>query len=326
MSESELVDYDPLSKPSSQSPSVRPLHCLLPRWTRILVVAVLIASPILVFLWEDVSDRLVFSVVAWSGWSAIAFVAVQGPGQWRNIIGGILYGLVLAVIVLMLYSSYRPTDFVSWDTFWNIDFPFYVSDLIVSWCLLRMLSMLTGIEIIDPNTRPRPRWSLARWMFLMVVLAVLIQVSMLRMNFAAEMSAVHFDKSNVGPLPESPIVTSRRAWLDIQLAEMLFVPFVPILAAGWMLAGRPWRWLMFPFFAALTIAEYALAEVLFLEATKSLYSTAIDKEWALWGTFSWFAYGFAAILVPFMGFRWTDYWTRFPSSPVSKQPEFTIKV
>jgi hypothetical protein len=74
---------------------------------------------------------------------------------------------------------------------------------------------------------------------------------------------------------------------------------------------------MFPVLAAITIAEYALAEILVLEATKSLYSSVIEKEWALWGTFYWFAYGFAAILVPFMGFRWTDYWRRFPRSPSS---------
>jgi hypothetical protein len=305
----------------SESASPGSLHRWLPQWLRILFTGVLVASPTLVLVFEDISDRVAVSIVAWSGWSAIAFIAVQGPGQWRNTIGGILYCVVLACITLCLYRWFRPITFASWETFWSIDFPSYAMDAAIGWCLLRLLSMISGIEIIDPTVRMRPRWTLARWMVLMAVLAVFIQVSLTRLNWTAEMSLGAIDKSMFGPLPEAPIATSRRLWLGIQFAETLFVPFVPILTAGWMLAGRPWRWLMFPILAAITIAEYAVAEILFLEATKMLYSIAIQKEWALMGTLSWFAYGFAAILVLFMGFRWTDYWTRIPISPSSHHSE-----
>ncbi|MBU6239576.1 MAG: hypothetical protein KGQ51_17280 [Planctomycetes bacterium] len=318
MSESESAIDDPLSKPVSESPTEAVSSRWLPQWFRILIAGVLIAAPALLLIFEDVGDRLAFSIVAWSGWSAIAFIAVQGPGQWRNTIGGILYCVLLACITLCLYRWFRPITFANWGTFWDIDFPLLASDMIIGWCVLRILSMISGIEIIDPSVRARPRWTLARWMVLMTVLAVLIQVFLFRMNWGANLSSGSLDQSVFeDSFSESPIVASRRVWLGIQLAETLFIPFVPILATGWMLAGRPWRWLMFPVLAAITIAEYALAEILVLEATKSLYSSVIEKEWALWGTFYWFAYGFAAILVPFMGFRWTDYWTRFPRSPSS---------
>lgn len=296
----------------SGSASPGSLHRWLPQWFRILFAGVLVATPTLVLVFEDISDRVAVSIVAWSGWSAIAFIAVQGPGQWRNTIGGILYCAVLACITLCLYRWFRPITFASWETFWSIDFPSYAMDAAIGWCLLRLLSMISGIEIIDPTVRMRPRWTLARWMVLMAVLAVFIQVFLTRWNWTSKMSM-----GDDG--------TSRRLWLGIQSAEILFIPFVPILATGWMLAGRTWRWLMFPILAAITIAEYALAEVFFLEATKSLYRSVIEKEWALWGTFYWFAYGFAAILVPFMGFRWTDYWTRIPNPPVLNHSESTTK-
>jgi hypothetical protein len=321
MNESESTIDDPLSIPTAESVRCGSLHRWFPRWFRILIAGVLIASPTLILLFEDVDNRLAFSIVAWSGWSAIAFTAVQGPGQWRNILGGILYCMVLACTTLCLYRWFRPINFANWGTFWNVDFPLLASDTIIGWCVLRIVSMIMGVEITDPSVRMRPRWSLARWMVLMTVLAVLIQVFLFRMNWGAKLLSGFFESFDPSvfdnSLPESPMVASRRAWLGIQLAETLFVPFVPILAAGWMLAGRPWRWLMFPLLAAITIADYAVAEILLLEATKTLFSTAIQNEWALMGTLSWFAYGFAAILVPFMGFRWTDYWTRFPRSPSS---------
>jgi hypothetical protein len=317
MSESESANDDSLSRPTRESTSRVSLRRWLPQWLRIFIVGLLVAAPTLILLFEDVSDRLAFGIVAWSGWSAIAFTAVQGPGQWRNILGGILYCIVLACITLCLYRWFRPITFASWGTFWDIDFPLHAMDATIGWSLLRLLSMISGIEIIDPSVRMRPRWTLARWMVLMAVLAVFIQVFLTRWNWTSKMSMGNIGNSMVDPFTENAIVTSRRLWLGIQSAEILFIPFVPILAAGWMLAGRPWRWLMFPVLAAITIAEYALAEILVLEATKSLYSFVIEKEWALWGTFYWFAYGFAAILVPFMGFRWTDYWTRIPTPPDS---------
>ena len=315
MSGSESAIDDPLSTPTAESACCGSLQQWFPRWFRILIAGVLIVSPTLILLFEDVDDRLAFSIVAWSGWSAIAFTAVQGPGQWRNILGGILYCIVLACITLCLYRWFRPITFASWGTFWDIDFPLYVMDAAIGWCLLRLLSMVSGIEIIDPSIRMRPRWTLARWMVLMAVLAVFIQVFLARWNWTSQMSMGYVGNSMASPLTESTLGTSRRLWLGIQSAEILFIPFVPIFATGWMLAGRPWRWLMFPVLAAITIAEYALAEILILEATKSLYSSVIEKEWALWGTFYWFAYGFAAILVPFMGFRWTDYWSHIPNPP-----------
>lgn len=309
----------------SESTSRGSLHRWFPQWLRILVAGVLIAAPTFILVFEDVGDRLAFSIVAWSGWSAIAFIAVQGPGQWRNTIGGILYCMVLVCITLCLYRWFRPITFASWGTFWNIDFPLYAMDAAIGWSLLRLLSMISGIEIIDPRVRMRPRWTLARWMVLMAVLAVFIQVFLTRWNWTSKMSMGNVGNSMVDPFTESTIVTSRRLWLGIQSAEILFIPFVPILAAGWMLAGRPWRWLMFPVLAAITIAEYAFAEILVLEATKSLYRSVIEKEWALWGTFHWFAYGFSAILVLFMGFRWTDYWSRIPCPPSSNHSESTTK-
>lgn len=325
MSESETAIDDLLSRLTRESTSRGSLHRWFPQWLRILVTGVLIAAPTLILVFEDASDRLAFSIVAWSGWSAIAFIAVQGPGQWRNTIGGILYCMVLACITLCLYRWFRPITFASWGTFWDIDFPLYAMDAAIGWSLLRLLSMISGIEIIDPRVRMRPRWTLARWMVLMAVLAVFIQVFLTRWNWTSKMSMGNIGNSIVDPFTESAIVTSRRLWLGIQSAEILFIPFVPILAAGWMLAGRPWRWLMFPVLAAITIAEYAFAEILVLEATKSLYRSVIEKEWALWGTFHWFAYGFSAILVPFMGFRWTDYWSRIPSPPSSNHSESTTK-
>lgn len=287
----------------------------VPRWMKISLAAVAVAVPLLIACsFEVVDERVALALQTWSVWSVIAFLAMQGPGQWRSILGGILFACLLTALAVPLYSRLRPYAFGSWETFWAIDFPAAAMDLVLGWCTLRLLSMITGIEIVDTKIPRLPRWSLARWFYFVAVLAVMLQASIFKMNWLAEMSAGFVADSTVGPFPESPLVLSRRTWLGIQLAELLFIPFVPLLGAAWMMAGRPWRWLFFPLLAVLAIGAYAAAETLFDQAVyqeawlKRLYPP-IKKEWALLGTLSWFAYCFTAILVPWMGFRWTDYWS-----------------
>jgi hypothetical protein len=280
------------------------------------MVAVIVAIPLWVVC---ITDRLEYpfdvGMESWSTWTALAFLAMLGPGQWRAAIVGIVYVVALGIVSLLLFRWLRPLDFVSWNTFLDIDVWAIGFRLIKGWCVIRILSMLTGLEFIDPHSIRKPRWTILRWFYFMVVLAVLLQTSVAETNWNAELSVIHAEGEIAdGPLPEPPIVTTRRVWFGIQAAELLFVPFVPLLCAAWTLAGKRWRWLMFPVFGGITIASYALADVAFQGAVyqeawaRALYPT-VKKEWALLGTVSWFAYGFSAILIPWMGFRWTDYWT-----------------
>jgi hypothetical protein len=293
-----------------------------PRWLRIVIVGALVALPLLVVCTTDRLEHPVdLAMESWSTWSALAFLAMLGPGQWRAAIGGTLYLIVLGFAALFLFRWFRPVDFVSWNTFLNIDVWAVGFRLIKGWCVIRILSMVTGLEFIDPRTKARPRWSILRWFYLMIVLAVLLQTAVAETNWNAELSVVHAEGADAaGPLPEPPVVTTRRVWFGIQSAELLFIPFVPLLCAAWMLAGRSWRLLLFPALGGISIASYALAELAFQQAvyeeswSRALYP-ALKKEWALLGTVSWFAYGFSAILVLWMGFRWTDYWTKVPSVP-----------
>lgn len=268
---------------------------------------------------EGLDDQVHVAIEDWCTWTALAFLAMLGPGQWRTAIGGVIYLVALACAALYLFRWFRPVSFVSWDTFLNIDVWAIGFRLIKGWCVIRILSMVTGLEFIDPQRNVQPRWSILRWFYLMIVMAILLQTMVAEMNWHAGMSSIHAEgASAAGPLPELPDVTSRRVWLGIQSAELLFVPFVPLLCAAWMLAGKRWRWLLFPLLGGITIAWNALSDVVFWETVyqetwaRDLYA-GLKKDWALFGTASWFAYGFSAILIPWMGYRWTDYWSKYPS-------------
>jgi hypothetical protein len=257
----------------------------------------------------------------WPVWCLVAWIAMQGPGQWRASLVGLLAAFAWVGVGLVAWPQLQPFHFGSWHTFWTLDAPITLFPLLKGWALFRILSMISGIEIVDPQRTAGIRWSLRRWFLLMIALAVFLQSTVLEMNWYGAMSE-GLVPGTLGDEPawQAPGVRSRLAWLQINTVVLLEIPFVPILLAGWMLAGRRWRWVFFPVLGGVVVASYALAEwtvdwVRLQERWLKNILPVLKKEWALYGTTDWFAYCAGAILVPWMGYRWCDYW-----SPLTVQP------
>lgn len=307
----QVNDHRPVTPALALSPS----QPRIPRWVRVGIACALVALPLLIVCTnEDLDERVAYLFQSWSIWSAIGFFAMQGPGQWRSTIGSAMFLVAMTVVSVALFRSYRPTSFVSWDTFWSIDVWAGGFELVKGWCILRLLSMLTGLEIVSPLGRVGPRWSLLRWFYLMLVIAVFLQTSLLEMNWYAELTKDIAGDSMAGPLPVSSATLSRQAWWLVQAATSLNVPWFPVLCAAWMFAGRRWRWAFFPVFLGLCIAWIYASDTAFEAARgqaqwlRNLLPRADRNPWFV-GTVSWFAYCFSAILVRWVGFTWTDYWS-----------------
>jgi len=304
----------------SAAPKCKTESASIKRTLRVCAVGVAVAAPVLASnLWID--NFYLQSFSSWSIWCVVAWTAMQGPGRWRAAVAGGAYGLVLAVLGLLLWSRFQPEHFASWHTFWRLDFPSFAFSFVKAWALFRIVSLITGIEIADPLGEWQPRWGLRRWFLLMVALAILLQVIVSEMNWYAEITKEFAADSNVGPMPMNPLTRSRNAWLAWNMATMLTIPIVPLLLAGWMLAGRPWRWTLFPFLGAMVVGVHAAAQVAMQFAAAQApwfqgFSGLLQKDWTLFGMMEWIAYGVAAMLVPWMGFRWIDYW----SIPNSRLP------
>ncbi len=301
------------------------------RWVaRRVVTAILVAIPLwLSILWAQPDSESWGMVGGWTVWCTVAWVAMRGPGRWRASVVGLLYACLLGGLSLWAWRSFQPSLFGTWTTFWTLDVPVMGLMLLKAWAVFRILSMITGLEIADRAIPIEPRWGLRRWFLLMVAIAVLVQSSMAEMNWFAELSVGYTHGSDIGPQQIHPMTQSRNVWLAYHAAQLLTLPSLPILLAAWMLAGKPWRWLMFPVLGAMVVAARAVSHAMVQAALDQAYwlkglTGGIHKDWTLLGSIEWVAYCFAAILVPWMGFRWTDYWSertaRVSPDPILETP------
>lgn len=256
-------------------------------------------------------------------WCVIAWIAMQGPGRYLAMLGGVVYLFLMLVVITWLNWRYRPDVFSNWDTYWEIDLPVVFWFVVKGLLLFRLASLLTGLEIVGATSSIRPRWGIRRWLLLMAVIAIGIQVVVAESNWMVDLAGLPSDNS-VGPPAVNPLESARSQWLVFLLASLPLIPILPVHFSGWMFAGKRWRFYLFPIFGLLLVLHLAGVEKLlqWVELQSSWFGSlgvSIRRNWALVGILETIAYGFAASLIPWVGCRWIDYWT--PMARVSsKQP------
>ncbi len=246
-------------------------------------------------------------------WCGIAWIAMQGPGRYLAMLGGVVYLFLMLVVVTWLNWRYRPDVFSNWDTFWDIDLPVVFWFVVKGLLLFRLASLLTGLEIVGATSSIRPRWGIRRWLLLMAVIAIGIQVVVAESNWMVDLAGLPSDNS-VGPPAVNPLESARSQWLVFLLASLPLIPILPVHFSGWMFAGKRWRFYLFPIFGLLLVLHLAGVEKLlqWVELQSSWFGSlgvSIRRNWALVGILETIAYGFAASLIPWLGCRWIDYWT-----------------
>jgi hypothetical protein len=228
-------------------------------------------------------------------------------------LGGVVYLFLMLVVVTWLNWRYRPDVFSNWDTFWDIDLPVVFWFVVKGLLLFRLASLLTGLEIVGATSSIRPRWGIRRWLLLMAVIAIGIQVVVAESNWMVDLAGLPSDNS-VGPPAVNPLESARSQWLVFLLASLPLIPILPVHFSGWMFAGKRWRFYLFPIFGLLLVLHLAGVEKLlqWVELQSSWFGSlgvSTRRNWALVGILETIAYGFAASLIPWLGCRWIDYWT-----------------
>ncbi|MBM3966542.1 MAG: hypothetical protein FJ308_15980, partial [Planctomycetes bacterium] len=181
---------------------------------------------------EDIANIPIWCVVAW--------IAMQGPGRYLAMLGGMVYLALMLAVVAWLDWRFRPDMFSNWDTFWEIDLPVVFWFLIKGLVLFRLASLLSGLEIIGATSSIRPRWGIRRWLLLMAVIAIGIQATVAESNWMVDLAGIPLDNM-VGPPALNPLESARSQWLVFLLASLLLVPILPVHFSGWMFAGKRWR-------------------------------------------------------------------------------------
>jgi len=246
-------------------------------------------------------------------WCVVAWIAMQGPRRYVAMVGGSVYLVFMVVVLTWLQWRYRPDMFGNWDTYWKIDLPIVFWLLVKGLVLFRLASMFTGLEIVGTEAAVRPRWGIRRWLLLMAVIAIGIQVLVAETNWMVDLAGIPFDNS-VGPPAVNPLESARGQWLLFLLVSLPLIPILPVSFSAWIFAGKRWRLALFPLFGLLTILHLsgveALLEQVQLQSVwfRSL-GVATPRNWLLVGILETIAYGFAASLIPWLGLRWIDYWT-----------------
>lgn len=246
-------------------------------------------------------------------WCVIAWIAMQGPGRYLAMLGGLVYFLLMLVVVTWLNWRYRPDVFSNWDTFWEIDLPVVFWFVVKGILLFRLASLLTGLEIVGATSSIRPRWGIRRWLLLMGVIAIGIEVVVAESNWMVDLAGLPSDNT-VGPPAVNPLESARSQWLVFILASLPLIPILPVHFSGWMFAGKRWRFCLLPILGLLVVLHVAGVEKLlqWVELQSRWFGSlgvSVRRNWALVGILGTIAYGFAASLIPWLGCRWIDYWT-----------------
>ncbi|MCE2812937.1 MAG: hypothetical protein LW850_21320 [Planctomycetaceae bacterium] len=208
--------------------------------------------------------------------AAMMWASMQGPGRWRQTLLGIVYLFGLACMVELVSGIFVGFRF---EIFLEIDLPVTLMQLMSTLSLIKIVSLISGIEIVDRNATKSPamsRWTIRRWLWLLIFIAVFVQTSLAQARWYARMLPTPI--TNSGAIGSDLIVSSvpSESWFSsVELLCMLFLissigqTVFPFLLAGWSFSGRRWRLLAIPF---LVLAVYSI-KLLCMNLMNKLNST-----------------------------------------------------
>lgn len=208
--------------------------------------------------------------------AAMMWASMQGPGRWRQTLLGIVYLFSVACIGELLSGLFGGFRF---EVFLEIDLPVTFLQLMSTLSLIKIVSLISGIEIVDRNATKslaRSTWTIRRWLWLLTSIAVFVQTSMAQARWYARMLPTPI--TNSGAIGSDLIFSSvpSESWFSsVELLCMLFLissigqTVFPFLLAGWSFSGRRWRLLAIPF---LVLAVYSI-KLLCMNLMNKLNST-----------------------------------------------------
>jgi hypothetical protein len=247
--------------------------------------------------------------------TTLAFSTLVTPRQWKTTLVALLYVVsLLAVQQIVQYQSLP-----AYATFINIDLPEATYTMLSQWIMLKIASLLLGIEFFNDKPPPASVWTLSRLFAIMVCVAVLTQVLIQHARWYANLIGDPSIFNNItGPVPSENFEATHEKLIALKSISIFGQFVVPVLLACWLASGSKKRWLLLPIclLVAVLLEHVAQAQC----NNIALSDTEILKYWEwlnprstyanLLGSLTLTALSFMltfallAILTPAMGYSW----------------------
>lgn len=266
---------------------------------------------------------LLYVVTACFFEAALAFSALVTPRQWKTTLVALAYVASLLAVQHIAQYQFLP----AYDTVIGIDFPEATYSLLTQWFMLKIASLIFGIELFSEKPPPASVWTVSRLLGIMVCVAMLTQVLILHARWYANLIGDPSIFSHItGPIDHSNFEALNKKLIALKTLTIFGQYVVPVLLACWLASGPKKRWLLLPI---CLFAAVLLEHVVQTQSNSIAFSDAeIRKYWewlnirstyaSLLGSLTLTSLSFMlsfvllAIITPAMGYSWRK---SIPPSP-----------
>lgn len=247
--------------------------------------------------------------------AALAYSALVTPRQWKTTLVALAYVVSLLAVQHIAQYQFLP----AYDTVIGIDLREATYTLLTQWFMLKIASLLFGIEFFSDRPPPASAWTVSRLLGITVCIALLTQVLILHARWYANLIGDPSIFSHItGPIDHSNFEALNIKLIALKSITIFGQYVVPVLLAGWLASGPKKRWFLLPLCLAVAVL---LEHVVQTQSSRIAFSDAeIRKYWewlnirstyaSLLGSLTLTSLSFMlsfvllAIINPAMGYSW----------------------
>ncbi len=247
--------------------------------------------------------------------AALAYSALVTPRQWKTTLVALAYVVSLLAIQYIAQYQFLP----AYDTVIGIDLPEATYTLLSQWIMLKIASLLFGIEFFSYKHPPTSVWTISRLLGITVCIALLTQVLILHARWYANLIGDPTIFNHItGPIDHSNFEALHQKLIVLKSITIIGQYVIPVLLACYLASGEKKRWLLLPLCLLVAVL---LEHFVQTQSNRLAFSDSeIRKYWEWLNTRSTYAsllgsltltslsfmltFVLLAILTPTMGYSW----------------------
>ncbi len=247
--------------------------------------------------------------------AALAYSALVTPRQWKTTLVALAYVVSLLAIQYIAQYQFLP----AYDTVFGIDLPEATYTLLSQWIMLKIASLLFGIEFFSYKHPPTSVWTISRLLGITVCIALITQVLILHARWYANLIGDPTIFNHItGPIDHSNFEALHQKLIVLKSITIIGQYVIPVLLACYLASGEKKRWLLLPLCLLVAVL---LEHFVQTQSNRLAFSDSeIRKYWEWLNTRSTYAgllgsltltslsfmltFVLLAILTPTMGYSW----------------------
>lgn len=247
--------------------------------------------------------------------AALAYSALVTPRQWKTTLVALAYVVSLVAVQHIAQYQFIP----AYDIMIGIDLREATYTLLSQWFMLKIASLIFGIEFFSYKHPPSSVWTISRLLGITVCIALLTQVLILHARWYANLIGDPSIFSHItGPVDHSNYEALHQKLIVLKSITIFGQFVLPVLLACYLASGEKKRWLLLPLCLLVAVLLEHLVQT---QSNGIAFSdTEIRKYWEWLNTRSTYAgllgsltltslsfmltFVLLAILTPTMGYSW----------------------